>query len=87
MTNSIRAEFIGKPVEILEARNTQLIGLKGKIMDETRNAFKILIDRRGFRELKMVMKREVVFKIGGRTVIGNKIVKRSEDRIKLNDDE
>lgn len=41
MTESIKDEFIGKEAEIVRTRNKQLLGLKGKIMDETKKLIQI----------------------------------------------
>ena len=85
MNTSIRDEFIGKEAEIVRTRNKQLLGLKGKIVDETKNSFKFLVNRRNFRELKVILKKDNTFIIGRKMVEGNKIMRRSEDRIKLKD--
>jgi ribonuclease P protein subunit POP4 len=37
----LRGEFIGKRVKIIESSNKTLIGLEGRIVDETRNMFEI----------------------------------------------
>ncbi|HYD03490.1 MAG TPA: ribonuclease P protein subunit [Alphaproteobacteria bacterium] len=83
MVKSIRDEFIGESIEIVSSRNKQLIGLTGKIVDETRDSFKVLVNKRNFREFKMIFKKGNTFKIGGFVVQGLKIAKRPEDRIKL----
>jgi len=83
MIKSIRDEFIGEPVEILSSNNRQLIGLTGKIVDESRDSFRVLVNKRNFKEFKMIFKKGTVFKIGGLTVQGIKIAKKPEDRIKL----
>ncbi|MGV8150998.1 MAG: ribonuclease P component 1 family protein [Candidatus Woesearchaeota archaeon] len=85
MTTTIRDEFIGKEAEIVRSRNKQLLGLKGKIVDETRNSFKMLVNKRNFREFKMVLKSGNTFMIGRKVFEGSKIMKRPEDRIKLRD--
>jgi ribonuclease P protein subunit POP4 len=83
MTDSIRDEFIGKEAEIVRTRNKQLLGLKGKIVDETKNSFKMLVNKRNFREFKVIMKQGNMFMIGKKLFDGNKIMKKPEDRIKL----
>ena len=86
MTNSIKDEFIGKEAEIVRAKNRQLLGLKGKIMDETKNSFKLLINKKNFREFKIILKNDASFRINGKIFEGSKLMKRTEDRIKLKDD-
>lgn len=83
MSVSIKDEFIGKEAEIVRSRNKQLLGLKGKIVDETRNSFKMLVNKRNFREFKIILKTGNTFMIGKKLFDGAKIMKRPEDRIKL----
>ncbi len=83
MTTNLKIEFIGQPVEIVKSRNRQLVGLSGKIVDETKQSFKILVNKRTFREFKLVFKKDAAFIINGKTIDGNKILKRPEERIKL----
>lgn len=85
MAKSIKDEFIGNDVEILQSTNRQLIGLHGKIVDETKSSFKVLVHNKNYNELKMIFKKDAIFKINKLRVDGNKIIKRSEDRIKLKD--
>jgi RNase P/RNase MRP subunit p29 len=83
MIKNIRDEFIGEQVEIVGSNNRQLMGLTGKIVDETRDSFKVLVNKRNFKEFKMIFKKGNTFKIGSLTVQGVKIAKRPEDRMKL----
>lgn len=83
MNTSIRDEFIGKDAEIVKSRNKQLLGLKGRIVDETKNSFKMLVNKRNFREFKMILKSGNTFMIGRKLFDGAKIMKKSEERIKL----
>jgi RNase P/RNase MRP subunit p29 len=83
MIKNIRDEFIGEQVEIVGSNNRQLMGLTGKIVDETRDSFRVLVNKRNFKEFKMIFKKGNTFKIGSLTVQGVKIAKRPEDRMKL----
>ena len=74
----INDEFIGRNVEIIESHNAQLIGLKGKIVDETKNSFKMLIGK----NVKVILKNGSKFRIEDTIFEGDKLLKRSEDRIK-----
>ncbi len=77
----LRAELIGRHMEIIDARNKSLIGLKGKIIDETKNAF--IIEYGGKR--KMILKSHMKMMIGwnGKKILvdGKMLAKRPEDRI------
>ncbi len=64
-------------VEITESRNTSLIGLKGTIIDETKNTFTITNHKD-----RKVMKEACIFNIEGNIVNGESLVARPEDRIK-----
>lgn len=79
MINTARDEFIGEELEILNSANKPIVGMKGKIVDETRSGFKLLIND----SFKVVMKKGSTFMIGGMEIEGDSIFKRPEDRIKV----
>lgn len=74
-------EFIGSRVEITGSKNKTLIGLKGKIENETKNMFTL-------DNGKKLIKSESIFniKIGGKVfkIDGKLLVGRPEDRAKKN---
>jgi ribonuclease P protein subunit POP4 len=79
----VQREFIGLEVKVVKSSNPHVVGISGKVVDETRNTFTILHDD----ERKVVIKDTSVFnfvlpdgtivEIDGKVVIG-----RPEDRIK-----
>ena len=77
----VRQELIGLDIEVIEAKNPTLIGIKGKIIDETKYTLtikdqtikKILKDQ---VTLKMNMKQKII------QVKGTSLLQRSEDRLK-----
>lgn len=75
----VKYEFIGNEISVVDSRNKSLIGLKGKIADETKNMF--ILDNG-----KKLIKSECIFnmKIKGKIVEinGKVIMARPEDRIK-----
>ncbi len=77
----LRDEFIGKKVEIVESKNKDLVGIKGKIVDETKNMFEI--ESKG--KTKKVQKNICKFKfLPENIIIDGKIINyRPEDRIVL----
>ncbi|MFB6088586.1 MAG: ribonuclease P protein component 1 [Candidatus Aenigmatarchaeota archaeon] len=80
--NLIRHELIGLSVEVLEASNQRQIGIKGKVVDETRDTLKI----EDGEKVKMVPKENTVFVFevpsdGSLKVEGSIIKSRPEDRI------
>jgi len=72
-------EFIGKHLEIVDAKNKKLIGIKGKIINETKNMFKIKTNE---KEIKLI-KNNITIKINETKIKGTKIQKRPEERIKI----
>ena len=81
--NLVRHELIGLKVRIAEARNSQLAGTSGKVIDESRNTLTLEV---GGRE-KVFPKEECRFEFslpsGGKVLVeGSLLVARPEDRIK-----
>ena len=78
----LRMEFIGNEVEIVKARNSRLKGVKGKIINETKNMITIKTDE----GLKKVIKDQAVFRMNFNNktfeIEGRKLVNRPEDRLK-----
>lgn len=54
-----RLEFIGKELEVIEADNPSLVGIKGKVIDETKNM--LIIEKNN--ETKKLVKKQVTIKI------------------------
>lgn len=82
--NIFRHELIGLNVEVIESSHQGLLGIKGKIVDETRNT--IRIETEGGRET-LIAKDVAIFHFqtpdGQKVEIDGKIlVSRPEDRIK-----
>ncbi|MEZ0345034.1 MAG: ribonuclease P protein component 1 [Infirmifilum sp.] len=82
--NILRHELIGLPVQVVEARNPSLIGVKGLVLDETKNT--LVIGEPGGRK-RVVLKFQAVFLFelpGGSKVRvdGRYLVGRSEERLK-----
>jgi len=80
--NIIKHELIGIEVEITKAKNEDLVGLKGKVVDETRNLL-VLDTSKGEKKvmkegitLKIKLENEVI-EVDGQVLVG-----RPEERIK-----
>ncbi len=71
----INNEFIGKETQVVNATNQALVGISGKVVDETRNSFMI--------DSKLVLKNQVTLRFGNILVEGKRLVGRPEDRIKV----
>lgn len=70
-------ELIGSVIEVVGSKNKTLLGLKGKIIDETKNTITI---KNG--KTKKLMKSHVQIKINNKIIEGKSLQKRPEDRIK-----
>lgn len=69
-------EFIGLEVEIIDQKsNTKT---KGKIIDETKNTFKV----KTLKKEITILKKNKQFIINNAIISGNDILKRPEERIK-----
>jgi ribonuclease P protein subunit POP4 len=79
----IRHEFIGTEGKIAKSQNTSYVGIRGKVIDETKNTFTILYEGKP----KSVIKNSAVFnfKFSDGTIVeidGKLLVGRPEDRLK-----
>lgn len=82
--NIFRHEFIGLPVEVANSSHDGYKGIKGKVVDETKNTIKIE-DERG--DEKIIPKKVAVFHFtlpgGSKVEIDGKVIAiRPENRIK-----
>ncbi|MBS3117995.1 ribonuclease P protein subunit [Candidatus Woesearchaeota archaeon] len=77
-----KQEFIGKQIAITAASNSSLVGMKGKVIDETKGTFTILTPK-GERK---IIKRQITFKtrINNLTyeLKGKVLENRPEERVK-----
>lgn len=74
-----RGEFIGKLAEVIEAGNRSQLGIRGKIINETKNTITVL-DSAG--EKKTLVKGTVTIMIGSIAIRGREICAAPEERIK-----
>jgi len=78
MKNILNEEHIGREV-IIESKNKHIDGLKGKIIDETKNTYLIKTERGKKRVIKNQIK--IIFLNERLRVDGKKLIKRPEDRV------
>lgn len=77
-----RHELIGKKVEVTQAENPCLVGIKGKVIDETMNTLTLECEGKKKRLIKSQIKfkmkiGEKILEMDGKIIVG-----RPEDRIK-----
>jgi ribonuclease P protein subunit POP4 len=81
--NILKHELIGLSVEIVKSCNQNLVGIKGRVVDETRNT--LLIEKYDGKEIR-VPKDIAVFRFELNDVhvdvIGTLLIGRPEDRLK-----
>jgi ribonuclease P protein subunit POP4 len=80
----LQDEFIGLKLKVVKSTNPSCIGLSGRVIDETKNTFKILCKN---GEEKILIKENCVFHftLPDKTVIevdGKVLIGRPEDRVK-----
>jgi ribonuclease P protein subunit POP4 len=81
--NIISGEFIGTESEISDSRHKGYVGLKGEIINETKNTFTLIQNGKA----KSIVKDQAVFnfKFSDGAIVeieGRLLVGRSEDRLK-----
>ncbi len=82
--NMIKNEFIGLDVIISKSNNKQLLGMKGRIIDETKNTLvlrqksKIMHIPKNIVHLSMLPPFSKTVEVNGRSIVA-----RPEDRIKM----
>jgi ribonuclease P protein subunit POP4 len=82
-SNIIQDEFIGLNSKLVKSSNNDLVGITGKIIDETRNTFTILhnnkkkVVAKDISVFNFVMFDGTIIEIDGKVIVG-----RPEDRIK-----
>lgn len=82
ISSFIREEFIGLEIEITDSENKTNVGIKGKVVDETKNTFTI----KGKKTWKVIKAQNTfVFKIKNNkiTINGKLINEIPEERIKI----
>ncbi|MCK4589282.1 MAG: ribonuclease P protein subunit [Nanoarchaeota archaeon] len=77
-TNTYPEEIIGKTIEVVESKNSSDVGIRGKIIDETKKT--ILVKTK--KGEKRLLKSNITFTINHQNIKGKNLLKRSEERIK-----
>lgn len=74
----MKKEIIGADLKIVASTKPELVGIRGRVINETKNTITITT---GGKE-KTIIKDQNDFIIGGERVKGTAIARRPEDRIK-----
>ncbi|MBN2420887.1 ribonuclease P protein subunit [Candidatus Woesearchaeota archaeon] len=70
--------LIGKKITITESNNKSLEGIRGVVVDETKNTISIECDGK----TRKVVKEQCIFDVEGETIDGAEIAKSPEERVK-----
>jgi len=79
MDDNYSGEFIGSEIEVIKSKNKDMEGIKGKVIDETKNS---LIIVNGQNQEKRLLKKGSVFRIQGKEIQGERTLRRPEERVK-----
>lgn len=86
MKEVLRSELISEEIEILKSKNKSLIGLKGKIVDETKNLLVVETKKANKLVEKKILKAHVTIKMSYKgknyVVDGKLLLARPWERIK-----
>jgi len=77
---AVRHELIGLTIRIVKAKNPNLAGLSGKVLDETKNSFVICTNS----HTKTILKNQIIqLEIAEKNIMvqGKDLMKRPEERI------
>jgi ribonuclease P protein subunit POP4 len=81
---AFRDELIGCNVSVIDAANKILVGIRGKVIDETKNV--ITVETKD--GIKKILKKQIKIEVndGLKKIIidGKSLAKRPEERIKVN---
>jgi ribonuclease P protein subunit POP4 len=72
-------ELVGEELEVVDSTNKADLGIKGKVVDETKATLKV---EQGDK-IKTLLKNNITFKLvrTGQIINGQEIAKRSEERL------
>ncbi|NQU79833.1 ribonuclease P protein subunit [Candidatus Woesearchaeota archaeon] len=69
---------MGEMLRVTESQNPSLVGIEGKVIDETRHTIEIETKK----GIKTIIKDQVTVNINGKIIEGKKLEGRIEERIK-----
>lgn len=79
MEKNYSKELIGSEVKIIASKNPSLVGISGKIVDETRSTIKIECGKK----IKTLLKNSIMLQLkNGECLQGQTLIKRPEERLK-----
>lgn len=79
MVDNYSQPFIGKQLLVRASANTDVVGIRGLVVDETKYSF--LLSVNGIE--KRILKSKTIFVCDEQIIDGDKLIKRLDERIKL----
>lgn len=73
-------ELIGEEIEVIHSKNRSMLGMKGRIVDETKTT--LVLEKKEAR--KVLFKSGITIQLlrTGRVIVGTSIMRRPEERLK-----
>jgi len=75
----IKQELIGKTITVIDAKNPTINGIKGKVVNETKNTLTIKTEKKE----KTIPKNQIIIQINNQKIYGKMLSFKPEDRIKI----
>lgn len=70
--------LLGKQVEVIQSSNRYEVGIKGLVIEDTKNTIKIRADN----GVKILIKNSIILMINDKKIDGNLLIGKEEERIK-----
>jgi len=70
--------LLGKQVEVIQSSNRYEVGIKGLVIEDTKNTIKI----RSENGVKILIKNSIILMINDKKIDGNLLIGKEEERIK-----
>jgi ribonuclease P protein subunit POP4 len=75
----IRHDLVGRDLKVVDAHNNALVGITGKVVDETKSTLRVRTDRGE----KTLLKEQVTIEVDGTRIEGELLTQRPEKRTRL----
>ena len=70
--------LLGKQVEVIQSSNRYEVGIKGLVVEDTKNTIKIRTEK----GVKILIKNSIILMINDKKIDGNLLIGKEEQRIK-----
>ena len=70
--------LLGKQVEVIQSSNRYEVGIKGLVIEDTKNTIKVRTEN----GVKILIKNNIILMINDKKIDGNLLIGKEEERIK-----